>query len=186
MMTSSNQEVPLTVAITVQARRKLNAFIAQCPQEISGLGTVEVVAGGLLITDVFLLQQEVTPSETVLPALTVAYFLATATDNGIDPSQLRLWWHSHATDQPYFSPTDLATITGTFDTSPWLLSYVGCHEGTYQARLDVFASNTTPVRLSKPVVIRTVEESSFTNEIDLEIKRLVTFPSPPPTRRKSR
>lgn len=185
-MDSPETDANLTVAITVQARRKLNAYIAQCPQEISGLGTVEVVEGELMITDVFLLEQEVTPSETVLPALTVAYFLATAVENGIDPSQLRLWWHSHARHQAYFSATDLATIGSTFDTSPWLLSYVGCHAGTYQARLDVFASSISPLHLSNPVVLRTVEESSFTNEIDLEIKRLVTFSSPPSIKRKNR
>jgi proteasome lid subunit RPN8/RPN11 len=171
-------ELPLSVGITPSAQRKLHGYIRRCPEEISGLGTVAVIDGRLVITDVFLLDQEVTPSETVLSALTIAEFLCTALERGINPAEVRLWWHSHARHDTYFSGTDQQTIEDTFDLSPWWLSVVGNHAGSYRARLDLYPTKEMPLRLTKPVALSVVPDTEFDAEIDAAIGRHVQFPKP--------
>lgn len=169
-------ELPLSVGITTSAQRKLQGYIRRCPEEISGLGTVSVIDGSFLITDVFLLDQKVTPSETVLSALTMARFLCTASERGINPTEVRFWWHSHARHDAYFSGTDQQTIADTFDTSAWWLSFVGNHAGESVARLDLYPTKEMPIRLTKPVELLEVPDPEFEAEIDHAIAKYVQFP----------
>jgi hypothetical protein len=111
-------------------------YAQRCPVEIGGLGTVVADADGLLITDVFLLAQRVSASDTELDTEALFDFLARHVTEGGDPAQVRLWWHSHADMDVVWSETDRATIRslpGEF----WVALLVN-RRGEMVCRLDVF------------------------------------------------
>jgi hypothetical protein len=104
--------------------------------EIGGLGTVAADADGLLITDVFLLAQKVSASDTELDTEALFDFLARHVAEDGDPAQVRLWWHSHADMDVVWSETDRATIRslpGDF----WVALLVN-RRGEVVCRLDAF------------------------------------------------
>ena len=173
-------ESPVLVGILPHVRQQLDLYIAECPEEISGFGEVEVQAGQLVITAVHLLVQEVTPSETVMSGLTIALFLAQMVEQKRPPEAFRFWWHSHASHETYFSPTDEATIAG-FDHAPWWLSFVGNHRGSYEARLDIFPfpASGIPIRVTKPVRLVSQNSAAQVAKVRAEILQRVSFKRSP-------
>jgi hypothetical protein len=100
--------------------------------------------------------------------------------NGGDPSEWRLWWHSHVNFQAFWSGTDTDTIDD-FDTEEdkgnWFLSIVGNKKGEYKTRLDVFK----PFRYTfeeLPVELEIDEE--LDKEIDEEMRAKIKEPPKPP------
>lgn len=144
---------PLVVWIDQEAADRLGVYL-QHPQEISGLGQVEVIDGEFVITSVHLLEQTVSNAHTTISEIGVLKLLQELKSRGESTESLRFWWHSHANMEPYFSTIDQRTIAG-FGHLPWLLSYVGCHRpGQYEARLDIFPSNLgLPYAVTVPVVV---------------------------------
>lgn len=135
------------VGISADLKRQLDLYVALCPYEISGLGEVEVHGDFLVVTALHLLRQEVSPAETVLSVQDLLRFTDGAAARGIELKKVKLWWHSHATNSSYWSPTDEATIE-SLGKPPWLLSVVGNHSGEYLARLDTFPTEHFPLRLT--------------------------------------
>ena len=101
---------PREIRIRSHALDRLLLYARRCPVEIGGLGTVAADADGLLITDVFLLAQRVSASDTELDTEALFDFLARHVAEGGDPAQVRLWWHSHADLDVVWSETDRTTI----------------------------------------------------------------------------
>jgi len=101
---------PREIRIRSHALDRLLLYAQRCPVEIGGLGTVAADADGLLITDVFLLAQKVSASDTELDTEALFDFLARHVAEGGDPAQVRLWWHSHADLDVVWSETDRTTI----------------------------------------------------------------------------
>lgn len=131
--------------------KKLLAYVEACPMEVGGLGTVERVGQLLVVKDVFLLEQEVSPVSTVLDQRAVVKFLTDWTVAGNDPSLLRFWWHSHADMNVFWSETDMATIR-QFTQGNWLLSLVGNRKRETRVRLTSsepfpFAIDCLPVEV---------------------------------------
>jgi len=127
---------PREIRIQSHALDRLLLYAQRCPVEIGGLGTVVADADGLLITDVFLLAQRVSASDTELDTEALFDFLARHVTEGGDPAQVRLWWHSHADMDVVWSETDRATIRslpGEF----WVALLVN-RRGEMVCRLDVF------------------------------------------------
>jgi proteasome lid subunit RPN8/RPN11 len=127
---------PREIRIRSHALDRLLLYARRCPVEIGGLGTVAADADGLLITDVFLLAQRVSASDTELDTEALFDFLARHVAEGGDPAQVRLWWHSHADMDVVWSETDRATIRslpGDF----WVALLVN-RRGEVVCRLDAF------------------------------------------------
>lgn len=101
---------PREIRIRSHALDRLLLYARRCPVEIGGLGTVAADPDGLLITDVFLLAQRVSASDTELDTEALFDFLARHVAEGGDPAQVRLWWHSHGDMDVAWSETDRATI----------------------------------------------------------------------------
>lgn len=115
---------------------RLMAYIQACPQEVGGLGTVENAGNELVVSDVILLKQKVSSATTALDREAVARFVADWVRTGQDVGKLRLWWHSHATMNVFWSSTDCDTMKELADGG-WLLSIVGNHNGETMARLTL-------------------------------------------------
>jgi hypothetical protein len=125
------------VFILPEAKKKLDAYVSLAIGEISGLGKIRKVAKGvLLIEDVFIFDQDCTPVETNLNLDKVAEFLTEMIMAGEDTSCIRLWWHSHANMDTFWSHTDNTTISGF--NNEWMVSLVTNFDGDYLCRVDTF------------------------------------------------
>jgi hypothetical protein len=131
-----------TVWITPQAKEKLDIYIEAANGEISGLGVVEQAGTNFLIRDVYLFAQTCSPVSTVLAPDDIANFLLQTVQQGLDPSELKLWWHSHDRMNVFWSQTDDETAA-SFGNG-WMLSVVGNKAGDYLCRLDLY----DPLRLT--------------------------------------
>lgn len=126
---------PPQVLITPGAYLKLRLYIELCPMEIGGLGEVESQGPNFLITDLFILPQKVSPSETELDPAAMFEILQSCVSEGRDPASLCLWWHSHADMDVEWSETDERTIASFSGDS--MLSLVGNKAGAFACRLDI-------------------------------------------------
>ncbi len=155
-------------------------YVQICPYEISGFGAIEVrrlPGSQLLITEVFLLDQEVTHDHTKLSSEDLASFLMSVDASDIDPATFRVWWHSHANLSVFFSGVDEDTIS-SFDYLPWLISIVVNHRGEVLARLDVFASDSVPVQVTQYAELTVLPDFELIAELRQEIKRRVKKSKP--------
>ena len=135
-MTAKIKGAMPVVYITPQAKQKLDLYIKCCKQEISGFGTVERYERSFLITDVFIFNQECSTSNSDMSSEDVSKYLVEAVNEGIDPSTIKLFWHSHADGGVFWSGVDNDCIDQL--STSWLLSIVGNHSGQYLVRLDLY------------------------------------------------
>lgn len=109
-------------------------YIECCPVEIGGLGEVELRGDRFIVTDLFLIAQRGTPSETELDTQDISSFLSQCLAQDRDPALIRVWWHSHAEADVHWSLTDQKTIKGFL--GDYLISIVGNKRGEFLCRLD--------------------------------------------------
>ena len=151
--------------------KKLRAYIDACPVEVGGLGTVELIDGDLVVTDVFLLEQEVDFARTDLDPEAVAGFVTAWIRQGRDHNLLRFWWHSHGDMGVGWSDTDHATID-RLAAGTYLVSYVGNRRGEALVRLSM----RHPVNLAVddyPLVVVPEIEDALRDEVRQEVARKV-------------
>ena len=95
------------IYIMPEVLAKVKHFLKKAhPNEVSGLGTVSVVNGHMIVTDACMIEQENTSASTDLDAQAIANAMA-AMDSDDD---VRWWWHYHPMDMRAWSQTDLDTI----------------------------------------------------------------------------
>lgn len=144
---------------TKKAYLKLKYYVTQCEDEISGLGKVEteLIEGRriFLVTDLEIFNQEVTAAHSTIDDDALAKFQYEIMAKGEEPGDYKLWWHSHAAMDTFFSTTD----TGTIDKSTefeYLISLVTNHEMEFSARIDVF----DPIRAHEELKVVVLEEEN--------------------------
>ncbi|MBI3989790.1 MAG: hypothetical protein HY347_09255 [candidate division NC10 bacterium] len=157
--------LPERILIAPSALAKLKGYIALSPMEVSGLGRMEVSQEGPIITDVFLLPQTSSWSETELDPEALLAFLEQLVAEGQDPAAFTVWWHSHGDLELEWSEVDEATIE-TFGSEA-LVSVVGNRRGEFRCRLDLFQPERK-VLDSLPLVPLGASESE-----DLELRALI-------------
>jgi len=132
----------MKLVIPVKQYQKLLAYVKYCPYEISGLGKIEVAEKKIFtVKDLRIFRQTVSWVETKLDKKALGKFYDKIIQEEGDLSQWRLWWHSHAEMETFFSATDVATIEDFDSELPsdnWLLSLVTNHRSQMSVRLDVF------------------------------------------------
>ena len=128
---------PREIRIRRHALDKLLLYAARCPLEIGGLGTLVEDEEGLLISELFLLTQRVSASETKLDPEALFELLGRLVAEEQDVAQVRVWWHSHADMDPIWSETDSATI-GSLPGDFWVALVVN-RRGEIACRLDAFS-----------------------------------------------
>jgi proteasome lid subunit RPN8/RPN11 len=127
---------PAQIRIRHMALAKLLLYADRCPVEIGGLGYVVWQGGDLLISDLFILPQKVSVSDTVLDPDALFALLERVAKANRDVASVRLWWHSHGDMDLLWSETDCATIEnlpGDF----WVAILVN-RKGQVRCRLDAF------------------------------------------------
>lgn len=136
-MNNDNTSFP-TIYISYEVKRKMDYYIMLSNSEISGFGIVYPYRSGLIISDVFIVEQECNSSESDMSQEAIADMLLSMVLEGLDMSVIKLWWHSHAKMRTFWSSTDNDTIK-ILSKDSWLLSIVGSHTDDYLVRLDVNA-----------------------------------------------
>jgi hypothetical protein len=125
------------ILIAPQAFRRLKLYIDLCPFEVGGLGTVEARGDEVLVSDIVLIRQRASNSDTELDPQAVADHLLGIIEEGKDPASLRLWWHSHAEADIGWSQTDEKTIEAL--RIEQLVSIVGNKRHDFTCRMDRFS-----------------------------------------------
>ena len=109
--------------------------------EVSGLGRLVPTDDGFRMTDAYLVRQSATAYETELDPADLAALVARLADDGTDTDGLRVWWHSHAREAPFWSGVDERTIASFAPIA--MISIVIDHRLRRLARLDRFAPRGT-------------------------------------------
>lgn len=157
---------------------KLDAYIAACHVELSGLGTAKQIGKDFLVDDILLLPQECSSASTVLDDEAVAKLIVAAMNEGHDPAKLRVWWHSHCDFGTFWSGTDDATIN-VLGGGDWLISIVGNKAQHYLARLDLYQPMRLTLDRLEMVVHRSVNHRLY-ESLEEEVKqkvRIVPLPA---------
>lgn len=158
----------LTIYITPWAKMKLDAYIDAVTTEISGLGKAVVRDKAIYIEDIYLLKQESGGSDTDLDQQAIAEFMMELMEKGEDIASLKVWWHSHANMNVFWSGTD--SDTAKKFGNGWMVSVVGNRRGEYKCRLDVY----DPIYIFDENALFAIELPTLTKEmkssIDEEVK----------------
>jgi hypothetical protein len=161
-----------TIYLPAAVKRLLELYIRECPLEISGVGEVWTpVAGRIVVSHLHLVEQVASRASTDLTANGLATFLGERVDTGLGPA-VRLWWHSHAGAECFWSATDERTIE-SFAHSGWWCSIVGNHRGDLLARVDIFPSPRQPLRHTFAATVTALaDEDVVKEEIARKVKGL--------------
>jgi hypothetical protein len=137
------------LSFTQQSWRQLVLYTLHCPFEIGGLGLIRPVDKDFLVTDVLLVKQDVNDIATRLDSRAVSALIMELIDSGQDPGGLKLWWHSHAEEAPFWSGVDQDTIENF--QNDYMISLVANHRLQFLARQDHYTvRRTTWVWVDKP------------------------------------
>ncbi len=168
---------PTCIFILPLAFQRLKIYIELCPVEISGLGEVDLRGDRLIVTDLFLIPQKGTPSQTELDPERLCQFLTQYLAQRRDPASLRVWWHSHGGMDVNWSRTDEETIRNF--PGDYLISIVGNKRGEVLCRLDIFAPSPQTidsldlVPLNGPEVEAIADSDAQRREVLAEIREKV-------------
>lgn len=148
------------------AAEKIRQYTKLCPNEISGLGQVDIIDGEPVVTDVGIFKQVVSSAHSTINPEHLAEFQDEIIKAGGSMKKYVLWWHSHAHMSVFFSGTD----TGTIDSStefPYLVSLVVNKKGDAKARLDIYK----PVRMMCELDVETemIPDSDMTKALRAEM-----------------
>ena len=170
----------MKVILSTKAHLQYKYYVDLIDYEISGVGLVEKQDGGILyVTELFLLNQTVTGTETRLHKDDVIKFMMEKMeDQNFPMEKLRLWWHSHVNVDTFWSSTDSGTINNLDLDLPednWWLSIVANKSGKRRARVDTYA----PFRLTVDNInVELGDDLELMEEIANEIEAKVKINAP--------
>lgn len=122
--------------------RQMMAWAKATDSEVSGMGVLEPEGeGDFRLGQVFLLPQLGNAVATQLDPAGMADLMEQLINDDRDPSGLRVWWHSHGREAPFWSGQDEHTIDG-FAPAP-MVSLVIDHRQRRLARLDRYQPRHT-------------------------------------------
>lgn len=146
------------VYITPQCWLDLQYVVAACPIEISGLGLVETTRDGLIIKDIFVLEQEGGGAHTTLDPEAQAKLMMEIDAAGQDTGMLRFWWHTHPFSKGKPSPSgqDMEQFAAFGRGAPgiapdWFINAIFSQDGDAYWRLDMYRPIRTAIEISPSV-----------------------------------
>ena len=119
----------MKVHILPEAHAQIMYYVNKSSVEISGLGRIEKDSqGNMVVTKVYLLDQENTSATTDIDAQAMAKLMYETRE---DKGNLNFWWHSHVNMATFWSGTDMATIK-QFGKNGYLLATVFNKQGDHR------------------------------------------------------
>jgi hypothetical protein len=177
--TANEQAASLRVLMPEAVWQKVMAYVNVCDYEINGFGYVKQLdESSVLVEDVFILRQTVSPGSAVTEPDEVASHITQMIQEGKDTSSLRFQWHSHVHMQAYFSGTDTGTID-TYANCDWMISLVVNKREEFAVRLDMYQPFRFTVPTTFKVLANTDDELIETCRQEVKEKvKLRTYPLP--------
>jgi proteasome lid subunit RPN8/RPN11 len=166
----------LKVKIDLPVLERIRHYVALAPGEVSALGIVQRDDEDLVVTELFLPRQVCSAASTDMDPSDVAKIMVDLEAQGIDARTVRLWLHSHADMNCFWSGTDTETIAGLCNDG-FVLSIVTNKKGAMLARVDVFQ----PIRfmIDKVPVEPLLPDFGLRDACKAEIEARVGKPLPP-------
>lgn len=129
----------MIIKFTPEAFFKIQEYARLCEKEIQGLGRVKIYDNkNIFVEDVEIFEQKVTAANTEMDKDAIADFMRSRISVG-DAGDWRLWWHSHADMQAFFSSVDTDFINEMVgETGDWIISMVVNKAGDVKMRVDVY------------------------------------------------
>lgn len=91
-------------------RDKIHHYCNAVKGEISGFGKVSWEKNKIIVKDIIILPQTCSVASTTLTEAGLSKFLFELIQQGRKPEEWKLWWHSHADFETFWSGTDTNTI----------------------------------------------------------------------------
>ena len=169
----------IEIYIKHAAWRKIKMWVDIASGEVSGLGEVEVVDSKITVTEVYLLDQTSSGSSTEMDSGAVAKLIDDKIRKDGDANNIKLWWHSHADMNVFWSATDdnaIEEFNNETDTNNWFLSIVVNKKGEVKCRIDTFH----PVQFFlNDIPLKIVDyTAAMYARAEKEVKRKVKKPKP--------
>lgn len=95
------------LVVPIALYNKIMFFVDNIHLEVSGFGKIVFRNGDAIVTNVYLLEQEVSSAATDIDEKSLGKLMF---ESRADEGMLNLWWHSHVNMPAFFSGTDDATI----------------------------------------------------------------------------
>lgn len=120
---------------------RMRGFTIAAPGEVSGIGQVELVNENgeitLIVKNVWIWEQVCGPAHTEITDHDAVFSLVDDLEKeGIPSESLKLWWHSHADMNAFFSSTDTQQMSD-WQSNSYLVSVVTNKAGEAYASVDV-------------------------------------------------
>jgi len=130
-----NQQQNPSLRFSPTAWAKLVFLRDMTDNEVGGFGITEA-DDLLLVTDIALVKQKVTPISVAFDDDAVANFFEDQVDAGRKPEQFaRIWLHTHPGNSPQPSFTDESTFQRVFGSCDWSIMAIVAQQGSTFARL---------------------------------------------------
>ncbi len=177
----------MKILIPAHIYQKLRAYVMTIDKEISGLGRLSHDGKGLfLVEEIRIFKQTVTGGSTVLDKKDLAVFYDELIQSGGDPSEWKLWWHSHGIMDVFWSDIDTRTIEdfdNEMEADNWMLSLETNQAGKVITRLDIYK----PLRITLDDIewdITFENNEKLLDEVFVEVAEKVKIAAPSNHRRK--
>ena len=165
------QKIP-NILILNNAIARVQAYIEAAKGEVSGMGQIAEKDGNLIINKVFLFPQTTSEVKTTFDTMAYGAFIAEMMRQGEDIGSFRLWWHSHAYSNVYWSNTDEATIA-RLSKKKYLISLLGNKRNEFLLRYDIQVPEdiaaAVPLQILKsdgPAILR----DEIAREVSVKVK----------------
>lgn len=120
---------------TLDAWSALQGFLRLAPKEIHGFGRVKPFGSDFLCDKIYLLKQTVTSVHAHMDQADIAAFVGQLMEDGEDPNEVKLCWHSHVRMGRFWSQEDHDNYRQL--VHDYLFSLVGTNDGQVKVRLDM-------------------------------------------------
>lgn len=171
----------MKILIPVNVYQKLRGYAQATNYEISGLGKLTLLGDNILVEEIRIFEQEVGYANTKLDHRALAKFYDELMQADEDPSQWRMWWHSHAKMETFWSATDVATIEDfdtEMDANNWVLALETNREDEIITRIDIFK----PLRVTVPDIPWEIYFENKRIEDDAFSEAMLKIKTPPVTK----
>jgi len=164
----------ITIYLSTEAYLKMKYYTDLVEGEVSGLGRSEIISPTeIMITDIFLLKQEVTSTNTEIDKDDLSKFLLEQNKSDQDVKTINVWWHSHDTMEAFFSTTDDDTASG-FVTDGFIISIVTNKAGKFLGRIDFYKPLKSIIDENEINVLPYIEDPKLKLVLEKEIDDKVT------------
>ena len=124
-----------TLYFKLDCLTKMFAYADVAKGEISGMGLVEKIDDMFVVTELYLLKQECSSSTTEIDFDDLGKLMLELARQGKE-NNLKLWWHSHASMDTFWSGTDNNTAK-MLSGNEWMFRIVVNKRSDIKASLDV-------------------------------------------------